>query len=137
MVHLQEMHYDLVWHLFVIEDLPLTDMMLPNSERAILDIRKLREYTLNPGHLAGGNKARVFASCLGIGQQDAEVLRSVCLRAILSNVATEKVADSHGKRYQVDFVMQHQGKSVIVRTGWIIRTGEDVPRLTSCYVRTS
>ncbi len=44
------------------------------------------------------------------------------------------MADSHGKRYQVDFVMQHQGKSVIVRTGWIIRTGEDVPRLTSCYV---
>ena len=79
----------------------------------------------------------MFASCLGIGQQDAELLRSVCLRAILSNEATEKVADSHGKRYQVDFVMQRQGKSAIVRTGWIIRTGEDVPRLTSCYVRTS
>ncbi|WP_408629753.1 DUF6883 domain-containing protein [Acidithiobacillus ferriphilus] len=31
----------------------------------------------------------------------------------------------------------HQGKSAVVRTGWIIRTGEDVPRLTSCYVRTS
>ncbi|WP_325758469.1 DUF6883 domain-containing protein [Acidithiobacillus ferriphilus] len=28
-------------------------------------------------------------------------------------------------------------KSAIVRTGWIIRTGEDVPRLTSCYVMTS
>ena len=26
-------------------------MRLPNAERAILDIRKLREYTLNPGHL--------------------------------------------------------------------------------------
>ena len=48
-------------------------------------IRKLREYTLNPGHLAGGNKARVFASCLGIDQQDVELLRSLCLRrAILS-----------------------------------------------------
>ena len=137
MVQLQEMHYDPVWYSFVIEDLSLTDMMLPNAERAILDIRKLREYTLNPDHLAGGNKARVFASCLGIGQQDAELLRSACLRAILSNEATEKVADSHGKRYQVDFVMQHQGKSAIVRTGWIIRAGEDVPRLTSCYVRTS
>ncbi|WP_368356704.1 DUF6883 domain-containing protein [Acidithiobacillus thiooxidans] len=65
------------------------------------------------------------------------IITGVCLRAILINEATEKVADSHGKRYQVDFVMQHQGKSAIVRTGWIIRTGEDVPRLTSCYVRTS
>ena len=107
MVQLQEMHYDPVWYSFVIEGLPLTDTMLPNAEKAILDIRKLREYTLNLGHLAGSNKARVFASCLGIGQQDAELLRSVCLRAILRNEATEKVADSHGKRYQVDFVMQH------------------------------
>ena len=57
-------------------------MMLPNAERAILGIRKLREYTLNPGHLAGGNKARVFASCLGIGQQDAELPRSAYLRAM-------------------------------------------------------
>ncbi|WP_326923825.1 MULTISPECIES: DUF6883 domain-containing protein [Acidithiobacillus] len=79
----------------------------------------------------------MFASCLGIGQQDTELLRSVYLRAILSNDATEKVTDSHGKRYQVDFVMQHQGKSAIVRTGWFIRTGEGVPRLKSCYVRTS
>lgn len=61
----------------------------------------------------------------------------MCLRAILSNEATEKVADSHGKRYQIDFVMQHQGKCAIVRTGWIIGTGEDLPRLTSCYVRNS
>lgn len=64
-------------------------MMLPNAEKAILDIRKLREYTLNPSHLAGSNKARVFASCLGIGQQDDELLRSVCLRVILNNEATE------------------------------------------------
>jgi hypothetical protein len=81
-------------------------MRLPNAERAALDIRKLREYTLNPVHLAGANKAWVFASCLGIGQQDAEVLREVCLRAILSSEAIEKVTDSRGKRYQVDFVMQ-------------------------------
>ena len=60
----------------------------------------------------------MFASCLGIGQQDAELLRSVCLRAIPSNEATENVADSHGKRYQVDFVMEHQGK-VLRRFGWV------------------
>lgn len=116
--------------------LPQAEMILPNAERAFLDIRKLRDYTLNPRHLAGGNKARVFASCLGIGPQDAELLRSACLHAILANEAIEKVADSHGQRYQVDFVMQHQGKSATIRTGWIIRTGEEVPRLTSCYVRT-
>jgi hypothetical protein len=58
MVQLQEMLYDPVWYSFVIEGLPLTGMMLPNAERAILDIRKLREYTLNPGHLAGGNQGQ-------------------------------------------------------------------------------
>ena len=37
----------------------------------------------------------------GIGQQDAEVLREVCLRTILSNEAIEKVSNSHGRRYEV------------------------------------
>jgi hypothetical protein len=36
-------------------------MRLPNGERAIVDIRKLREYCLNPLHLRGHNKARAYA----------------------------------------------------------------------------
>jgi hypothetical protein len=38
-------------------------MKLPNSEKAIVDIAKLRDYSLNPEHESGGHKARVFAKC--------------------------------------------------------------------------
>jgi len=41
-------------------------MLLPNGENAIVDIRKLRDYCLNPDNPRGGNKARVFVAALGI-----------------------------------------------------------------------
>jgi hypothetical protein len=42
--------------------------------------------------------------------------------------------DEYGQRYILDFSMRWQGREAIVRSAWIIRRGEDVPRLTSCYV---
>ena len=53
-------------------------MKLPNGDRAIVDIRKLRAYCLNLHHARGRNKARVFAS-VGIRETDAEELRAALL----------------------------------------------------------
>ena len=50
-------------------------MKLPNGHRAIVDIRKLRDYCLNPNSPNGRNKARVFAASLGLTPPDAEILR--------------------------------------------------------------
>jgi hypothetical protein len=55
-------------------------MKLPNGARAIVEIRKLRAYCLNPQHPRGRNKARVFAS-VGIGEADAEELRTALVAA--------------------------------------------------------
>lgn len=52
---------------------------LPNAGRAVVDIRKLRDYCLNPWHEDGKHKARVFASALGLGELDAEWLRDQLL----------------------------------------------------------
>ena len=41
-------------------------MKVPNADHAIADIKKLQEYSLNTQHRTGKNKARVFASALGI-----------------------------------------------------------------------
>ncbi len=41
-------------------------MKLPNSDRAVVDIAKLRDYCLNPAHPRGRHKARVFAAALGL-----------------------------------------------------------------------
>jgi hypothetical protein len=50
-------------------------MLLPNGENAVVDIRKLRDYCLNPDNPRGSNKARVFSSALGLTVAEAEVLR--------------------------------------------------------------
>jgi len=42
--------------------------------------------------------------------------------------------DQYGQRYTVDFAMRGPGGAATVRSCWIIRTGETVPRLASCYV---
>jgi hypothetical protein len=36
--------------------------------------------------------------------------------------------------YVVDFDLVRQSRTVRIRGAWIVRIGEDLPRLTSCYV---
>jgi len=40
-------------------------MKLPNPERAIVDLKKLRDYCLSSEHPRGRHKARMFAAILG------------------------------------------------------------------------
>jgi hypothetical protein len=108
-------------------------MKLPNGDDAIVDRRKLQEYCLNSDHPRGRNKARVFAS-VGIRQTDAEVLREALLGAARTAEARPGAANPYGQRYIVDFDLVRAAKTVRVRSTWIVRSGEDLPRLTSCYV---
>jgi hypothetical protein len=108
-------------------------MKLPNGEHAIVDIRKLLEYCLNSEHPRGRNKARVFAS-VGIRRANAEHLRTAILAAACGTDAQPGVANVHGQRYIIDFDMLSQGRTVRIRSTWIVRIGEELPRLTSCYV---
>ena len=108
-------------------------MKLPNGKRAIVETRKLQEYCLNTAHPRGRNKARVFAS-VGIRQAEAEELREAILSPAENSEARLGSATPHGQRYVVDFDMVRQGRAVTIRSAWIVRIGEDFPRLTSCYV---
>ena len=51
--------------------------LIPNAENAVVDIRKLRDYCLNPEHDGGKQKARLFSSILGITTDNAEELRQI------------------------------------------------------------
>jgi hypothetical protein len=108
-------------------------MKLPNGERAIVDIRKLERYCLNPDHPRGRNKARVFAS-IGIRQADAAELRTALLAAAFNAEAQLGTATIHGQRYIVDFSLVRPARIASIRSTWIVRIDEDLPRLTSCYV---
>jgi hypothetical protein len=108
-------------------------MKLPNGDRAIVDIQKLSVYCLNPHHPRGRNKARVFAS-VGLRATDAEELRTGLLAAAADGEAQVGIANTYGKRYTIDFELARQSKTVRIRSAWIVLTGQELPRLTSCYV---
>jgi len=111
-------------------------MELPNAENAVIDIAKLRDYSLNPHHAEGKHKARVFQEKLGYGREDAELLRQLILQAILTEEATEQEPTEYGRRFVVEFGIEREGiiqYKAAVRTAWIIRTDEDFPRLTTCF----
>ena len=113
---------------------PRFEMKLPGAERAVVDVEKLRDYCLNPAHSRGRHKARVFAATLGLHQADAEWLKSQLLSAASGVDANEGEGDEYGRRYILDFECERHQSRIIVRSGWIVRRGEDFPRLITCYV---
>lgn len=93
-------------------------MKLPNGDRAVVDIAKLRDYCLSADHPRGRHKARVFASATGLTTEHAE----------------KSDRDEFGRRYTIDLTVGGPTGSASVRSSWIVRTDEDFPRLTSCHV---
>ncbi|MEP6601982.1 MAG: DUF6883 domain-containing protein, partial [Nitrospirota bacterium] len=81
-------------------------MKLPNNESAYVDLKKLREYCLNPEHARGRHKAPIFSETLGLTASDAEELHQALLEAACTNDAVFSGADDFGQRYTVDFAIQ-------------------------------
>ena len=108
-------------------------MKIPNAERAIVDIRKLRDYCLNPEHDVGKHKARLFSGVLGISTNNAEELRDALLQAVKTHDAQVGRRDIYGQRYIVDFMFAWRNRQATIRSAWIIELGSDVPRLTTAY----
>ena len=110
-------------------------MKLPNAERAIVVIAKLRDYSLDATHEEGKHKARVFAAALGIGAGDADGLREKLIEAALHCECVPGRNTPHGQRYILDFSLTKGPLEARVRSVWNVRPGETSPRLITCFVR--
>jgi Domain of unknown function (DUF6883) len=77
-------------------------MLLPYGDRAIVDIRKLRDYCLNPDNPRRSRKARVFRSALGMTKVDAPALRQRLLQVAASEQAKVGELDRYGQRYTIE-----------------------------------
>jgi hypothetical protein len=107
---------------------------LPNGNRAVLDLRKIEDYCLNPFHPSGRHKARVFRNALGIGRNDSRWLQATFLASAREDEAIRLAEDSIGQRWRIDIAVARQDRNAVVRTIWIVRAGEDVPRFVTCWV---
>lgn len=109
-------------------------MRLPNADRAVVEEAKLRDYCLSEEHPRGRHKARVFFSALGITANHTGLLQNALLDAAQNVDAVPGEIDEFGNRYVIEFSMEWQGRSAMIRSAWIVRTGEDYARLVTCHV---
>lgn len=64
----------------------------------MVDIRKLRDYCLNPNHDEGKHKAHLFKRVLGMTAKDAAELREFLLEEVKINDAQLSRSDEYGQR---------------------------------------
>jgi hypothetical protein len=70
---------------------------LPHGDQAILDMRKIEDYCLNPSHPRGRHKARVFREALDLQRSDASWLRDALLDTARSAEAFQDGEDAWGR----------------------------------------
>src|SRR4030095_12856518 len=107
---------------------------LPNGERALIPMEKLTDYCLNPDHARGKDKARVFASVLGITQERAHELADLARHAARAGDMTNERSPVWGHYYRVDWAVPARVE-VVLRTIWEIAPGAEIPRLVSVFMR--
>lgn len=109
-------------------------MKLPNGEKVIIDEDKLIEYVLSPTHRKGRHHAELFERLLGIDQGRWWMLYSALRRAAADGVAVPGRPSPHGRKYEIRFQMTGPRGDRTILSAWMIRTGEDRPRLVTAYV---
>lgn len=83
--------------------------------------------------ISSGGKAQFFVG-LGFTVSDPAVLAEALRRVGIAGTVVLQATPSHGAKFVVDGALQSpSGQDPIVRTVWIIDTGEDVPRLITAY----
>lgn len=108
----------------------------PRFSSVVVDLAKLADYCLNDQHPRGRHKARVFRSRLGLTSAGAGWLKRTLEEAAANSPGELQAAesDSYGDRYLLDVEVQYRGRVATVRCAWIVRRGERMLRLTTCYV---
>jgi hypothetical protein len=109
-------------------------MKLPNGDQAIIDRQKFTHYCLSPDHDDGRHKAHLFQTLLGLNLDNAGLLLDALQQAAATTDAVAGKLDKYGQRYVIDFDFTGPAGTATIRSAWIIRTGEDVPRLVTCYI---
>ena len=107
---------------------------LPNAEHAVIPMKKLVDYCLNPDHPRGKDKARVFAAVLSLTRSDAAQLANLVQQAARQGEVTKEEQSPFGHYYRLDWPIADK-EEVVLRTIWEIRLGETIPRLVSAFIK--
>lgn len=108
-------------------------MVLPSPDRAVVDPSKVRDYLLSHEHPVGRFKAVVFES-VGYERSAWEKLRADLLAIAGLGSAVLKDVSVHGQKFELPAILRGPaGRDLPVITVWLVRRGEDFPRLITVY----
>ncbi len=110
-------------------------MKLPNALKAIVDEKKVREYLLSPSHPVGRFKAKFFGS-IGFPPEAWSPFVKALQRLALEGDAAVLEDSEYGRKYSVRGHTSGVGaRPAEIESVWIIRAGDDAPRLVTVYPR--
>jgi len=110
-------------------------MKLPNSDQAVVDERKLRDYLLSSEHPIGKFKAAFFRKH-GIFSESWKSVHDQLL-AMAGSAEVERVEQTRfGRKYLISGILRGDSEHEIhVWSVWVILHGDDKPRLVAVYPR--
>jgi hypothetical protein len=104
---------------------------LPAGDQAVIDARKLRDYILSPSHPVGRFKAAFFET-LGFSLATWQDLESALRNAASRDKAEIAQLTPYGQKYRVRSILRGpNGRSAVVVSIWITRTGDTAPRFVT------
>ncbi len=106
---------------------------LPNAEFAIIDPAKVRDYLLHDSHPIGQFKAKFFQS-LGFRRERWQELEFALRYHALRHEMRRGPESAYGTKYEIEGpITGPSGRSAEILVAWIVRKGENVPRLITAY----
>jgi hypothetical protein len=107
----------------------MSGVKLPNAELAVIDGAKVRDYLLSESHPVGRFKAEFFRS-LGFRSVRWQALELALREHAAQHDARPGERSEYGTKYEVTGgLVGPEGRTAEVLVAWIVRTGENVPRL--------
>ena len=105
--------------------------LVPNAANAIVDVRKLTGYLLDPTHPRGASKAELFAR-FGFVASNWQDLRDALLDHVTLHSVTSSEPTPFGFSYEVEgSLVAPDGPTTHVLVVWFIRSDEAEPRLVT------
>jgi len=111
-------------------------MKLGDCARTVfIDPAKFVDYALNSAHPTGKHKAQVFLATLGYTAANYNSLVQQIADQALNAETILQRSDRFGEHLRVNLVVKGvKDQTAVIRTGWLVKTGEATAQLTTVYV---
>lgn len=108
-------------------------MKLPGYNSVFISKVKLTDYVLSETHTTGKSKAKFFRK-LGFFETNVGLFEKALRKLIKSEEVKDEIVSEYGIKYIVDGKINTPiGKTVRIRTIWIIENGQKRPRFVTVY----